>query len=137
MQELSTRFLQERQRRQRLHNCLVVSVWGPQEGRPERAARARGATGLALPSQGRVREGVEGPCEGMGRSVVGRDLSEVELGVGIPAHISIRGPEERPAQLRTRPLLSQELQGNIRVHCRIRPALPTAAEPHDPVSHGR
>ncbi|XP_014397858.1 PREDICTED: kinesin-like protein KIF25 [Myotis brandtii] len=28
-----------------------------------------------------------------------------------------------------------ELQGNIRVHCRIRPALPTAAEPHDPVSH--
>ncbi|XP_070275173.1 kinesin-like protein KIF25 [Myotis yumanensis] len=28
-----------------------------------------------------------------------------------------------------------ELQGNIRVHCRIRPALPTAAEPHGPVSH--
>ncbi|XP_015413852.1 PREDICTED: kinesin-like protein KIF25 [Myotis davidii] len=27
-----------------------------------------------------------------------------------------------------------ELQGNIRVHCRIRPALPTA-EPQDPVSH--
>ncbi|KAK1337856.1 LOW QUALITY PROTEIN: hypothetical protein QTO34_000957 [Cnephaeus nilssonii] len=28
-----------------------------------------------------------------------------------------------------------ELQGNIRVHCRIRPAMPAAAEPHDPVSH--
>ncbi|XP_027988710.2 kinesin-like protein KIF25 [Eptesicus fuscus] len=28
-----------------------------------------------------------------------------------------------------------ELQGNIRVHCRIRPAMPAAAEPPDPVSH--